>query len=94
MALNNYPISSSMGKWLNSDMITYCQNYEYARLFFTIAGYDIGCGYGPSLPDNFPDWRDACSPTNDSSTIQVNFYYYFGIFGIIGIFIYRRNKRR
>ncbi|NHJ41312.1 MAG: hypothetical protein FK731_14870, partial [Asgard group archaeon] len=63
MVLNNYPISSSMNKWLNPDMITYCQNYIYARAFLRTAGFDT-CWRGPPLPEGFPDWRDACSPTN------------------------------
>jgi ABC-type transport system substrate-binding protein len=90
--LNNYPISPSLSKWLHPNMIAYCQNYDYAKKFVDIAGYSL-CWYTYPTPEGFPNWEYACSPIVEPSTISVNFYYYFAIFGVIGIIIIRRRKK-
>lgn len=92
LSMNNHPISPILGKWCNPNIVNYCHNLEYAKYFMLAAGFDRGGGW-IDYPPGFPDWENACPSTELPTTVSINFYYYFGIFGVIGLIIIKRRKK-
>ncbi|NHK30249.1 MAG: hypothetical protein FK730_02780 [Asgard group archaeon] len=87
----NSPMALNLGKWLHPNMITYCQNYDYANKFADIAGYSL-CWCTYPTPEGFPNWEYACTDFS-TTTVDVNSYYYLGFLGLIGIIILKRLRK-
>jgi ABC-type transport system substrate-binding protein len=96
---NFYPIGTHLGKWCYSEIPYYCHNYDYAMSFMEIAAIAMCCVID-EFPQGFPDWRYGCCDPCDitSSTVSINSYYSFCIFGVIGLTVLnkliRKKKRR